>query len=544
MERTMADASRLKRRLSELTALRQPHEQVWRDCFDWSYPQRGSGFLSEVINANDAQSRKAKILDSTATDSIKIAAATLVNGTVPANQRWFALDVGNESDEERRWLDDTAQFIWENIHNSNFDAEVFDGMIDLNVAGWSILYCEEAPGGGYHFESWSVGQCKVGTSRTGGRIDTIYREFELSVSQVIATYGLDAVSQKVRDYQAAGKLDQKIKLVHAIEPRELYAVEAKLSKNMPFASCHMELEGDHLLRESGYHEFPCMVPRWMRLPNSPYATGPMSDALPDVRTLNEVVKWDLMGAETTLAPPLIAEDDGVLNAKNIKLGPRKVIVANSVDSIKPLISGVNVQYAQLTIDRLQSAVRKTLMADQLPPADGPVKTAYEWSVRVETLRKILGPVFGRMQAEFLQPLVERCFGIMWRANEAAGYALVGKPPASLAGRNFTVRYLSPLAKAQRMEDVESMDRFELSLTNAAAATGDTSLLDVYDFEEAERSRGQLLGVPQKLVRDAKSVAKVREQRAKAQAAQQQAAVDTQIGLEAGGAMAKRMATGT
>ena len=136
------------------------------------------------------------------------------------------------------------------------------------------------------------------------------------------------------------------------------------------------------------------------------------------------------------------------------------------------------------------------MADQLPPADGPVKTAYEWSVRVETLRKILGPVFGRLQAEFLQPLVERSFGIAWRANERSGYQLLGRPPASLMGRSFSVRYLSPLAKAQRLEDVASMDRFELSIGTTAQSTGDMSILDVYDWEEAQRTRGTLLGVPQ------------------------------------------------
>jgi hypothetical protein len=234
----------------------------------------------------------------------------------------------------------------------------------------------------------------------------------------------------------------------------------------------------------------------------------------------------------------------VLNAKNIKLGPRKVIVANSVDSIKPLQTGVNVQFSQLLIERLQGAVRKTLMADQLPPADGPVKTAYEWSVRVETLRKILGPIFGRSQAEFLQPLVERCFGIMWRANEASGYRLVGKPPQSLLGRSFTVRYLSPLAKAQKLEDVASMDRYEMSLAQAMQATQDTSILDVYDWEEAERTRGQLLGVPQKLVRDEKTVAEIRAQRRQAQAEQQQSAMQQQAGMDMNAAMAKRMATGT
>lgn len=540
----MADASRIKRRLSELTALRQLHEQVWTDCYDWSYPQRGDGFVSQVTSASDAQTRKARILDATAADSIKIGAATMVNGTVPANARWFALDVGNESDEERRWLDDTAQFIWENIHNSNFDAEVFDFTIDEFVAGWAVLFCEEAPQGGFHFEAWPVGQCYIGASKPGGRVDTVYRKFNLTVSQLVAQYGLDKVSQKVRDQFHAQKFDENVCIVLAIEPREVYAVEAKFARNMPIRSCHLEVDGDHVLRESGFQEFPCMVPRWMRLPNSPYATGPMSDALPDVRTLNEVVKWELMGAETTLAPPMIAEDDGVLNTKNIKLGPRKVIVANSVDSIKPLQTNVNVQFSQILINRLQDGIRRMLMADQLPPADGPVKTAYEWSVRVETLRKILGPMFGRQQAEFLQALVERCFGIVWRANEKSGWRLIGRPPESLLGRAFSVRYLSPLAKAQKLEDVASMDRFEMDLATTAKESGDTSILDVYDWEEAKRTKGQLLGVPQKLVRDAKAVAKVRQLRQEAKAVQQQEMMQQQTMMAGSEAMAKRMATGT
>ena len=94
-----ADPSKIVRRLSELTADRQQHEQVWDDCYQYSYPQRGNGLLSMLMNANDAQLRKARIMDSTATDSIKIGSATLVNGTVPSNARWFALDVGNETDE-------------------------------------------------------------------------------------------------------------------------------------------------------------------------------------------------------------------------------------------------------------------------------------------------------------------------------------------------------------------------------------------------------------------------------------------------------------
>ena len=538
----MADADKIKRRDADLQAEKQLHEQVWKDCFDLSMPARAHGLMSEIITATDAQQRKAIIYDSTAPESVRVGSATAMGGMVPSNAQWFYLDIGSETDAEQVWLDETAKFIWQNIHSSNFDAEAFDAMHDVWIAGWFVLYCDEQDEGGFHFECWPIGECKVASTRTGGLIDTVYRRYRNTVGQVVTKFGLDAVSDKVRTMWENKKFDEKVELLHAIEPREQYDGNAKMGTVMRFASCHMEYDSKKLLRESGYQEFPCMVPRWSRLPNSAYATGPMSDALPDVRTLNEVTKWTLMGAETAIAPPMIAEDDGVLNPKNIKMGPRKIIVANSVDSMKPLITGARVDFGQMTREGLQAGIRKILMADQLPPVEGQSKTAYEWSVRVQMLRQMMGPMFGRFQAEFLGPLVERCFGIAWRANERSGYRLMGRPPETLLDRNFTVRYLSPLARAQRENELASMDRFEADLGMTSQTTGRTDLLDLYDWEEGKREKSRMLGVPQKLIRDAKALQQIREQAAQAQQEAQQQAIQAQGQVEMQGAMAQRVAT--
>jgi hypothetical protein len=194
----------------------------------------------------------------------------------------------------------------------------------------------------------------------------------------------------------------------------------------------------------------------------------------------------------------------------------------------------------LTSEKLQASVRKILLADQLPPQDGPVKTAYEWSVRVQALRAMLGPMFGRFQAEFLQPLIERAFGIVWRANESSGYKLVGRPPASLLNRSFTIRYLSPLARAQKLGSVDAMDRYEADL--ALTSQYDPSVLDVYDMEAAKREKGLLLGVPQKFVRDARTTQAVRDAKNAAAQKQQQTAVQQQGQVAMQDAMAQRAAT--
>jgi hypothetical protein len=153
-------------------------------------------------------------------------------------------------------------------------------------------------------------------------------------------------------------------------------------------------------------------------------------------------------------------------------------------------------------------------------------TATEVHVRVGMIRQLLGPVYGRMQSEWLQTFVERCFGLAFRAG------VLGQPPQTLRNRDFHVRYISPLARAQRLEDVSAMDRVEQGLMLKAEAMPE--LLDVYNFEKAEGLRAQYLGVPSDVMRTDKELLAVRKQRADAQAQAQQAQQQTEMAQAVGG----------
>lgn len=477
------DAKAHIRRLAALKALRQPHEQGWEECYSYSFPERALGLNGTAVlatSSQDSQAKKNRILDDTAADSARTLGSSVVSGTTPANSLWFGLDAGleiedgSEASDEGLWLDESARTIFENIHQSNFDAAAYECAIDLTAAGWFVLYIDKADGGGYAFEQWPIAQCFVSSSRLGGLVDTIYRELEMTVEQLVAAYGIDKVSKKTADCYRAEKFDEKVLICHAIYPRQIHMVGARFSKNLPFASFHFEIVAQHPLRESGYDEFPCVVPRWMLIPGSAYATGPMSNALGSIRSVNDIKALELAGMDVAVSGMWIAEDDGVLNPRAVKLGPRKVIIANSTDSMKELKTSANFNVAFTAEDRLQASIRKAMLADQLQPQDGPAMTATEVHVRVQLIRQLLGPIYGRLQAEYLKPLIDRCFGIAYRAG------VLGQAPESLQGKLFTVKYLSPLARAQRLEDVTAMDRFEASLI--AEAQADPTVLDVYDFE--------------------------------------------------------------
>lgn len=529
-----ANAQAIIRRLSALKAIRQPHEQGWAECFEYSFPERAQGLNGVSMTPQDQQSKKNRILDDTAADSARILASSIVSGTTPANSLWFGLDAGEESNEENAWLDDKGRRIFENIHGANFDSVAFECAIDMVCAGWFVMYREWLEQEqAYRFEQWPLGQCYVSASSMGGAVDTVYREVEMTVEQIVSTYGLDKVSKKVADAYAAEKYDDKFIIVHAIYPRQISAVNGRMAKNMPFASCHVEIDSKHVLRESGYNTFPCIVPRWMLVPGSPYATGPMAQALGSIRTINDIKALELANLDLATAGMWIAEDDGVLNPRAIKIGPRKVIVANSVDSMKALTPGTDFNVAFNAEDRLQRAIRKVMLADQLQPQDGPAMTATEVHVRVQLIRQLLGPIYGRLQAEYLQPLVNGCFDSAYRAG------VLGQAPESLQNRVFSVKYIGPLARAQRLEDVTAMDRYENTLILEAEA--DPTVLDLYDFEEAARERAGFLGIPQKLMRTQEKVDKLRDARKEQQDKQQQQMQQQEMMSQAAPAMAKMAA---
>lgn len=530
-------AADICKHLGQAKSLRMPHEPTWREAFDYAAPERGSGIDgNETFDAATEQAKRARVLSSVSSEAAENLAANMCSGVVPSNSRWFDLAVDGAADGDKRWLGDSADKLWTNIHAANFDAEVFDGMLDTVCAGWTVLYIDEdRDKGGFLFELWPMSQCYISSTKPGGTTDTIIRSFKITAAQAVATYGRkgDQLSEKTRQL-ARDKPDTLIEFAHEIKPNSMSVVGAVLAKNLPFSSSTVEVASRVTVRESGYHEFPCAVPRWSRIPGSAYATGPVVKALPDIRALNKLRANEIMATDLAVAGMWIATDDGVLNPKTIKVGPRKVIVANSVDSMKELKSGSDFNVAFMSEDRLERQIRKRLLADQLQPQEGPAMTATEVHVRVGLIRQLLGPVFGRMQAEFLQPLIERCFGLMYRAGA------LGQAPESIAGRPFHVRYISPMARSQKLEDVTAIERYAM-FVEARVAAGHAQAADLIDVDESSRKVAEGLGVPQGIVPDKRQVAQLRDARKQDQQQQQQQEMRMGAAASMSDAMAKNMA---
>ena len=140
--------------------------------------------------------------------------------------------------------------------------------------------------------------------------------------------------------------------------------------------------------------------------------------------------------------------------------------------------------------------------------------------------RLLGPVLGRLQSELLQPMILRVFNIMLRNK------LFLSAPEILANQEIDIEYVSPMALAQRSQELQSLIRgLELFTQIGQIAP----VQDYIDENGLVKQIINLLGLPAKMIKSDAQVQQVREQRAAAQAQamqMQQAMQEAQMAKDA------------
>lgn len=115
------------------------------------------------------------------------------------------------------------------------------------------------------------------------------------------------------------------------------------------------------------------------------------------------------------------------------------------------------------------------------------------------------------------------------------------PPETLLGKEYRVKYTSPLARAQKMEDISAIER--LLQTVGVVAGMKPEVVDLVDGDEAIRVISEALGVPAEIIRKEKDVLILREQKAQQQAQQQQQAMMAEMASRAAPQIAQGMMQG-
>ena len=158
----------------------------------------------------------------------------------------------------------------------------------------------------------------------------------------------------------------------------------------------------------------------------------------------------------------------------------------------------------------QLAVQKTFYVDQLLTSQGGNMTATEVLQRNEEKMRLLGPVLGRLQSELLQPLIERVYKILERQG------IFRPAPEILAQQDVEIEYVSPLAKAQKSGDLNTVMR---GVEIFGAMSQFAPVLDYLDTDGLAKYVQKVLGLPAAVMKSDAQVQQLRNERQQQQQAQ-------------------------
>jgi len=494
-------------RLAALRAGRDRWTPVWRELAAQIMPRKDPSETGQGRQATVGRVDDTAVFDSTPAHSLELLASALGGLLTNPALPWFDLRLGRgapDSEAARTFLTTCRERLLAifNTEATGFQACVHELYLDLCLFGTAVLYVEPDSETLARFSVRPLGETYLAEDARGV-VDTVIRTYSLTARQVCRQWG-EACSPDVQKL-ALETPDARVDLAHAVFPREERAPASPANTDFPYACFFLEQATGALLEESGYLEMPYMCPRWAKAAGEAYGRGPGHTALSDVRVLNAMSRTALMAAEKMADPPLMVPDDGFLGPVRSGPGGLSYYRAGSQDRIEALPIRVDLSAIEAMTERRRQSIRRIFLSDQLAPeaANG---TATEALIRQSEKMRILGPVLGRMQTEFLAPLIERVFNILLREGELPPW------PKALPQGSLRVAYATPVAQAQRQAEAENLNQAVRYLAPLLSGNDPFHVLDNFEPDAMARHAAELFGLPAEYLRPREAVESLRQAR--------------------------------
>ena len=510
----------LVKRKGKLKAGRGTWESHWQDVANFVLPNAADFNLTR----SKGDKRTSVIYDSTGIHANEMLAAGLHGMLTNPASNWFSLRIKDDDDnvsddsEAKEWLEETTNVILAELAAPSvaFPSHIHEYYLALCSIGTACMFVgEPVTREGINFRAIHIDEIFIAES-ADGIVDTVFRSFKMTVRQIVQKWGEKSLSPRIAKMYEKKDYDKDVDLLHCVYPRE-EAVKGKKAANMlPVASIYIDEKDKHVLAEGGFDEMPYMVSRWSKTSSEVFGRSPAMTALPDIKMLQEIMKTTIKAAQKVVDPPLLVPDDGVLGPVRTIPGGLNYYRASSGARIEPLLTGGNIPISFDMMQDLRERIRMMFFLDQLQFQGAPRMTATEVVERTERTLRLLGPTLGRLQSEFLGPMIDRIFGVLSRAGR------LPEAPESISERELKIEYVSPLALAQRQSETQGIMR-TLEFIGPIAGM-DPQAAQVMKGADTVRHVAELNGVPPMLLKSEDEMMEELKAQQEAAAAQQQSMV--------------------
>lgn len=518
------------KRKSSLETERQTFISHWQELAQFVKPRRGRFF---VTDRNKGDKRFHSIINSRATQALRTATAGMLAGVMSPTRPWFSMETADRDLMERQdvkdWLFNVESIIRRVFNESNFYGMASTLLDEVLLFGTSAMTHVDDFNDVARFYTHTVGSYLI-AQNDRFEVDTLYREFEWTVRQIVTRFGIKNVSTAVKNAYDRGDYEKWFPVCHVIEPNEDFKPHVPLAKNKAFKSVyyepgnHGDIDKDKWLSVSGFDEFPAYVLRWETTGEDIYGTNcPGMTALGDVKGLQIEEKRKAQGIDKMVNPPLAGPPSLRNSPVNSLAGGLTIYESLQANELRPIYT-VTPQLGDLRadIDAIERRIENAFFNDlflAISNMEGiQPRNQFDLVQRNEERLLQLGPILERLQGDFLDKLIDRTFNQCVRAD------ILPPPPEAMQGQPLRVKYISTLAMAQRAVATQSIDRMS-AFVGGLVGAGFTNAANKFDAEQAVDEYANAIGVPPSIIVPDDIV----EERKAAAAAQQQMAQALEAG---------------
>jgi hypothetical protein len=484
----MNDPKKYLERYEKAKAHRQNFVDLFEECYEYALPQRESFYYETA-----GQRRDDKIFDETAVVGVQEFASRLQSGLVPNFARWADLAAGSEIPPQERDivdndLDEVTEYVFEILQNSNFGQEVHESFMDLAV-GTGVLCVEEGDAlNPVVFSAIPLPHVVLDTG-PDDKIDHVFRErkgirnSDLKYMYPKGTFDARVEQRITRDPEGKCTLLEVVCKDYTKKNQEAYLYYVIDMNTKTYIM-------DENFNGVGSNPYVCF--RWSKCAGEVYGRGPLINALSAIKTTNLTIQLILENAQMAISGIYQMDDDGIINPDTINLVPGTIIPKSPQSvGLQPVQAAGRFDVADIVLSDMRLNIKRALYNDMLGNPDRTPASATEVAERMADLSRRIGSAFGRLQAELVQPVLQRVIHILKKQGR------IEIPTVN--GREVKIRSVSPLAQAQSNQDITSVSRF-LELVNGYFGPDMTNIL--IDSEETAVFLAKKFGVPEGLIRDA------------------------------------------
>lgn len=488
---------------------------LWQECRDIFFPDVESFIGMEM----DGSERRSNVFTSLPELARRGLSTTIGAVSRPDGVRWFRarpkrLDLaGNE--RVKAWLDVVTAITYQALYHPKAnmtavlaasDAGLVTFGTDLVRMGWDVA--------GKHltFRGENIKNVVL-TQNKNGQIDGASTFKTYTLRQVVAMFGEDMLTSKMREHLASGKhgglnLEMPFELCHVCMPNADFAHHGFAPGRFPYVSLWFSVGCRELLDKGGYWQFPYLARRWDTVSNEVYGRSPAMTALNDARALLAMEQTFLDAGEMAVRPPLGAWAQMIRGDVNLISGGLTLFESQGYSQTGPPIWPIQtgeipkaaLEYMNVKQQRVEAAFYRDIL--ELPKPDAEKMTAAEIYARDKQYLRQAGPVFVLLEHNSNAPLCDYAFETLQREGQYP------PPPEEMfaAGEDYAeveFEYEGPLKmardRAEAMKVVEGLGMIQ-QLAEKMAPEQAQMVQDNFDVDVITRFIGMKNDLPQIIFR--------------------------------------------